>query len=206
MTFEPLTAERRRSQTRQYLLQAAAQVFAARGFHAASLDEVAAAAGFTKGAVYSNFKNKEDLMLALLEDTYSREMDALRQTLEASDIPPEARIGDFVTLFRGGGDLSPENWTTLNLEFTLYALRNPTARERLAQLEREDIEAVAAIIRDGRKRQGIEGLEPAEDVARIIVALFHGIALMRTLDPGAVGEPLLESAMYFVVRGLGAEQ
>jgi AcrR family transcriptional regulator len=206
MSFEPLTAERRRNQTRQYLLQAAAQVFTERGFHAASLDEVAAAAGFTKGAVYSNFKNKEDLMLALLEDSYSREMEALRQTLEASDIPPEARIDDFVSLFKNEGSHSPENWSTLNLEFTLYALRNPAARERLARLEREDIEAIATIIGAGRERQGIEGLEPAEDVARIIVALFHGIALMRTLDPDAVGEALIASAMHFVARGLGAGQ
>ena len=84
-------------------------------------------------------------------------------------------------------------------------MRNPAARERLARLEREDIEAIATIIRVGRERQGIDGLEPAEDVARIIVALFHGIGLMRALDPDAVGEPLLESAMYFVVRGLGAD-
>ncbi len=88
MTFEPLTQERRRAQTRQYLLQAAAQVFAERGFHGASLDEVAAAAGFTKGAVYSNFKNKEDLFLALLESLQEQEMDALHATLEASDVPP----------------------------------------------------------------------------------------------------------------------
>ena len=72
MTLEPLTPERRRQQTRDYLLQAAAQVFAERGFHGASLDEVAAAAGFTKGAVYSNFKNKEDLFLALLEANQRR--------------------------------------------------------------------------------------------------------------------------------------
>ena len=103
MPLEPLTAERRRQQTREYLLQAAAQVFAERGFHAATLDEVAAAAGFTKGAVYSNFKNKEDLFLALLEDAYAREMTALRATIEGSDVPPEARIEDFVSLI--GGEL-----------------------------------------------------------------------------------------------------
>src|SRR5271166_4734292 len=98
MAIEPLTPERRRQQTREHLLQAAAQVFAERGFHGASLDEVAAAAGFTKGAVYSNFKNKEDLFLALLEDAYTRELSALKDTMEHSDVPPEARLGDFVAL------------------------------------------------------------------------------------------------------------
>ena len=124
MPLEPLTAERRRQQTREYLLQAAAQVFAERGFYAATLDEVAAAAGFTKGAVYSNFKNKEDLFLALLEDAYAREMTALRATIESSDIPPEARIGDFVSLIGGELDRVP-NMGALYLEFHLYASAQP---------------------------------------------------------------------------------
>src|SRR5271165_3793460 len=98
MSLQPLTPERRRQQTRDHLLAAAAEVFAARGFHGASLDEVAAVAGFTKGAVYSNFKNKEDLFLALFKANYDREMAALRATLEASEMPPETRLTDFVTL------------------------------------------------------------------------------------------------------------
>src|SRR6266513_920054 len=64
-TFEPLTPERRRAMTRQHLLEAAAMVFARNGFHGSTLDEVAATAGFSKGAVYSNFKSKHDLFLEL---------------------------------------------------------------------------------------------------------------------------------------------
>ena len=93
--FQPLTPERRRQQTRDHLLAAAAHVFAERGFHGASLDAVAAAAGFSKGAVYSNFKNKEDLFLALLESSYLRELASLRATLDASEVPAEARLTDF---------------------------------------------------------------------------------------------------------------
>src|ERR1700756_5756827 len=66
MPLEPLTPERRRAMTRDHLLAAAAEVFGRRGYHAATLDEVAEAAGFSKGAVYSNFASKEDLFLALL--------------------------------------------------------------------------------------------------------------------------------------------
>src|SRR5580698_9295265 len=100
MAIEPLTPERRRRQTRDHLLDAAAQVLAERGFHGASLDEVAAAAGFTKGAVYSNFKNKEDLFLALLERYWIRESEALHGALASSDTPPESRLPDFVALIR----------------------------------------------------------------------------------------------------------
>ncbi len=204
MPLEPLTAERRRQQTREYLLQAAAQVFAERGFYAATLDEVAAAAGFTKGAVYSNFKNKEDLFLALLEDAYAREMTALRATIESSDIPPEARIGDFVSLIGGELDRVP-NMGALYLEFHLYALRNPAARARMNELEQEDIRAIAEILEVEREQRGIEVEEPAERTARIIVALFRGINMMRTANPEVAGEELLEAAIAFVTRAQGIE-
>jgi AcrR family transcriptional regulator len=204
MPLEPLTAERRRQQTREYLLQAAAQVFAERGFYAATLDEVAAAAGFTKGAVYSNFKNKEDLFLALLEDAYAREMTALRATIESSDIPPEARIGDFVSLIGGELDRVP-NMGALYLEFHLYALRNPAARARMNELEQEDIRAIAEILEVEREQRGIEVEEPAERTARIIVALFRGINMMRTANPEVAGQELLEAAIAFVTRAQGIE-
>jgi AcrR family transcriptional regulator len=207
MTFEPLTAERRRQQTREYLLEAAARVFADRGFHGASLDQVAAAAGFTKGAVYSNFKNKEDLFLALIESLYSREMSALRETLEGSEVPATARLGDFVTLIRGEIDQVPENWGALYLEFSLYAMRNAAAQERLNELEEADIRGVAEIIEGNRSRTegggDVELREAAMAQARIITALFRGLSLMRSLNPDAVGPELLEEAIAFVARGLG---
>jgi AcrR family transcriptional regulator len=199
MTFEPLTADRRRQQTRDYLLQAAAVVFAERGFSAATLDEVAAAAGFTKGAVYSNFKNKEDLFLALLEDAYAREMRALKDTLERSEVPPQARIGDFVGLIAGEMDRVP-NMGALYLEFHVYALRNPAARQRLNALEQEDIHAIAEILELERRQRGIEDDEPAERTARLIVALFRGISMMRSANPQVVGPELLEAAIAFVTR------
>src|SRR5271166_4118931 len=146
MAIEPLTPERRRQQTREHLLQAAAQVFAERGFHGASLDEVASVAGFTKGAVYSNFKNKEDLFLALFKANYDREMDALRTTLVRSDVPPQDRISDFVELMRLESDKSGSNFSLLYQEFWLYAARNPTARAELTRIEDEEVRALAEII------------------------------------------------------------
>jgi AcrR family transcriptional regulator len=202
MPLDPLTLDRRRQLTREYLLQAAAQVFAQRGFHAATLDEVAAAAGFTKGAVYSNFKNKEDLFLALLEDAYTRELTALKETIAHSDIPPEARIGDFVALVGREFDRVP-NMGALYLEFHLYALRNPAARARLNELEQEDIRAIAEILEAEREERDIEIGEPVERTARIIVALFRGIGMMRTANPEVAGEELLEAAIAFVVRAQG---
>jgi AcrR family transcriptional regulator len=203
-TLEPLTPDRRRQQTRDHLLAAAAQVFAERGFHGASLDAVAAAAGFSKGAVYSNFKNKEDLFLALLESIYSREMRLLRATLEASEVPPESRLTDFLPLILDGvGQTpSPENWAVLYMEFALFAMRNPAAQRKLAEIDEANIAAVAELISE--EKTGLKGAE-LKKAARIIEALFRGISIMRSLDPSAVDEAFLESALSFVSRALTLE-
>jgi AcrR family transcriptional regulator len=205
MTIQPLTPERRRQQTRDHLLAAAAQVFAERGFHGASLDEVAAVAGFSKGAVYSNFRNKEDLFLALFKANYDREMDALRATLEASEAPPEARLSDFVALIRDQTREAGDNFGVLYEEFWLYAVRNPTAREQLIRLEDENVRAVADIIETERVRQGIEALESAERVARIIVVLFRGIGQLRVLQPDVADDTLVEDAIALIARGMGVD-
>ncbi|HUC05312.1 MAG TPA: TetR/AcrR family transcriptional regulator [Acidimicrobiales bacterium] len=199
-SFEPLTAERRRQQTRDYLLKAAAQVFAQRGFHAATIDEVAAAAGFTKGAVYSNFKSKEDLFLALLESAYAHEMASLRQTYESSEVPPSERLEDFAGLIRTEVDRMPDNWGALYLEFTLYAMRNPEARQRLNALEAADIRAVAELIAEAGDDLGTDPMH----AARIVTALFRGVSLMRELAPETVGPEFMTEALSFVARALGA--
>lgn len=203
MAFEPLTAERRRQQTREYLLQAAAQVFAERGFHGATIDQVAAAAGYTKGAVYSNFKNKDELFLALIEAAYAREMTALKETLEGSEVPPQERLGDFVSLIRGELEQSPDNWSALYLEFTLYAMRNEAARTRLRELEEADIRGVAEIIESNQGSRTTAVSTSALQQARIITALFRGIGVLRVVDPEAAGPELLQDAIAFVTRGLG---
>jgi AcrR family transcriptional regulator len=201
MTFEPLTAERRKQQTREYLLEAAAQVFAERGFSGATLDEVAARAGFTKGAVYSNFKSKDDLFLALIEDGYRREMQALYETIEGSEVPPQQRLGDFAGLIRNEMREVGDDWPSLYLEFTLYAMRHPEARARLSELEEEDIRGVAELI----EGNGTQPEAAALTQARLITALFRGLGLMRALDPERAGPELLEEAIAFVIRGLGEE-
>ena len=169
MAIEPLTPERRRQQTRDYLLQAAAQVFAERGFHGASLDE------------------------------------ALYAALEASDVPPEDRLPDFVHLVRDQTSELGSNWDILYQEFALYAMRNPAAREKLAEFDALTIDKVADLLRAERARRGIAASEHLEHLARIITALFRGIGIMRALDAEAVDEAFLESAMSFVAEGLTSD-
>lgn len=202
MVIQPLTPERRRQQTRDYLLRAAAQVFAERGFHGASLDEVAAVAGFTKGAVYSNFKNKDDLFLAVLESHYDEEMQALRATLDAWQGPVEDHLSDYVAFIRRQFDATGETWGALLQEFSVYALRNPAARAKLVEFQRADIDSIAEIIEAERIRHGIKTSEPAQHTARVVVALMHGLFTMRLTDPESVDGPVMETAVAFLARAM----
>ena len=203
MDLQPLTPERRRQQTREHLLAAAAEVFAERGFHGASLDEVAAVAGFTKGAVYSNFKNKEDLFLALFKANYDREMDAIRATLKDSAVPPEARISDFVALIRDQTASAGRNFNLLYQEFWLYAARNPEVRRELTRIDDEGAQALAEILRAERERVGLEPLPSPLRTARIVEVLFRGVAQLRVLEPEVADDEFLEAAIAFVARALG---
>ena len=164
MTIEPLTPERRRQQTRDHLLEAAARVFGERGYHGASLDDIAAAAGFTKGAVYSNFKSKEDLFLALLESRFASELEDLKAVLAQSEVGADDRLSDFVTLIvEQPNDPARVTWGTLYEEFHLYARRNPEARARLAELDRRDVASVAEILRTERVRLHLDPATSPED-------------------------------------------
>lgn len=201
MVNEPLTRERRRQQTRNYLLQAAAEVFAARGFHGASLDEVAATAGFTKGAVYSNFKSKEDLFLALLESHWEMQMREVRARLEASDADRQDLLHDFALLVES--EQMGADWSALYQEFVLYAMRHPVARRKLARFDAMMVDTVKQILDTEESSGRIAPEEPGRHVAQIIVAIFHGIDLLRALDPQAVDDAFLESVMSFLARAQG---
>jgi AcrR family transcriptional regulator len=203
MTMEPLTQDRRRQLTREHLLAAAAQVFAERGFHGATLDEVARVAGFTKGAVYSNFASKDDLFLALFRANYEREMEGLVSILGSSGVPPGDRLDDFVALIqKESGQTSATS--LLNQEFWLYAARNPEARARLVAIDEEAIQALADLLQSERRHEGLEPLDDAVRAARVIEVLFRGIGLLRVMQPDVVDDEFLEAAIEFVARGLGA--
>ena len=200
-SIEPLTPERRRQQTRDHLLAGAARVFAERGFHGATLDEVAALVGFTKGAIYSNFKSKDDLFLALLESRYAQGMTSLREFLEQADQPHQA--ADFRARVAGElDDAVIDDWGSLYQEFLVYALRNPEAREKLADLERADVQSLAALIEVERKKHGIEDVHPVEHAARFVVALMRGLFTMRLIETAAVDDALITAVLDFLERAL----
>ena len=182
MPVERLTPERRRQLTREALVAAAAEVFTAKGFHAASLDEIADAAGFTRGAIYSNFGSKEELLFAVydrLDDiTLAGMADAIDERGGGDPLgDATAAAAVWAKLLGRSRDM-----IALSLELHLYALRNPEAQERLARLERQATEKLAAFIEDAFERQGMKLEMPALDLADLGRAGVNGLELAAAVD------------------------
>ena len=200
----PLTPERRREQTRQHLMEAAAAVFAARGYHGASLDEVAAAAGFTKGAVYSNFENKDALFVAVLEERMRTNIAAVERVLDDTQ-PADAHVGEILDILTVTED--DPSWAVLYLEFVLYAVRNPAARELLVAELRRTRDAVERITAQQQERAGVRTDIPPRTIATIALALFAGLDEHRLLDPEEITTETLDAVLAFFAaasRGMGA--
>jgi AcrR family transcriptional regulator len=202
VTFEPLTPGRRRAMTRQHLLDAAAIVFARSGFHGSTLDEVAATAGFTKGAVYSNFRSKDDLFLALLEDRIERQFALVTDVLDSAPHDAAEQLPRIRELFQGEM-FWDDDFNTLYFEFVLYAKRNPEAREKLAASAERSRALVQELIEHEFAIIGADPPYPTRQLAEILLALFGGFGIDRLIAPDAVTDETLDTTLSFLYDALG---
>jgi AcrR family transcriptional regulator len=174
-------AERQR-RTREELVDAAERLFARQGFHATSLDAVAAEAGFTKGAVYSNFESKEDLFFAVYERRVDHRVEQMEAAIRAASTPREA----FEGVLPGGrkrGE-AEDGWLAVFFEFWAHVLRHPELRERFARQHRRVIEPLTAVA---------PGDRDAEESYRLATARFAmqlGLQLERLTQPDVVDADL----------------
>ena len=202
MVTRRLTPEERQQQTRRALIEAAADVFAKRGYHAASLDEVADAAGFSKGAVYSNFSSKDDLFQALIED---RGQGLIAEFAHAADAGEQdaasmiERLSD-VYLRR---NTSEHEWA-LWMEFTLYALRKPELRQRMIEGGRLFQGMVVELVNQHTTQAKVEPPIPAAHIAFIYAALFQGLWQMGAVDPESLPKELFAEAIVFIRQAIEA--
>ncbi|MDL4821603.1 TetR/AcrR family transcriptional regulator [Actinomadura opuntiae] len=181
--------QERREQTRTALLSAAERLWAERGIHGASLDDIAAAAGLTKGAVYSNFAGKTDLLLALLERFTSDRLgtdvcDELRSADQSRD--EEERTGRGAA--RDGSDDRARRLALLLVEFWLYGMRDYAAGWRIADWYAERRAHMASELRD------VDGIAPSERAA-LAMALDFGLAFQHLLDPDRVPADLYSTGI-----------
>jgi AcrR family transcriptional regulator len=194
------TRRQRQAETREALLAAAAKVFAERGLAGASLDQIAERAGYTRGAIYANFADKDDLFLTLVQ----RHKDAFIHRFDqaASLDTPDQRLHAIQALLTAGPPGIAADWTVLWTELWLHAARRPQVARRLAEHERRYRAAVARLLATAATDLGLELPASAEELAAEVIALDVGLSLQARLSP-EVGADALPRAIARLL-GLGA--
>jgi AcrR family transcriptional regulator len=194
-----LTRAERKQQTRAELLAAAHRVFLRDGFHGASLTEIAAEAGYTFGAVYSNFQNKDDLFLAMLDAESQRRVPLLVDLL--LDAPSlEAGLRATAREYAQYAQQHPD-WTAVYVEFWTHASRQPELRRQVAERHERLLDTATGLVEEFARRWRVEFTIPAREVVRGTYALSRGMGLERLLDPEAT--PLAQFEEMFLAYAMG---
>jgi AcrR family transcriptional regulator len=207
MKRKRMTQAERREDTREQVLAAAARIFAKRGFHGTSLDAIAEEAGFSRGAVYYNFADKEELFLDLLDRRCAERSQDLRQVFAGTDddvdaTSRQAQLAADHALDAMTGD--PE-WRALYLEFLAHAARDAAFRRRFSKRTAEMRSALEEVVVE-RTAPVVDalGMEP-EQLAVVIDALGTGLWAHHMLHGSrAVPPDLFSKTLALLVDGIAA--
>jgi AcrR family transcriptional regulator len=170
-----------RDDTREKLFEAAARVFEEQGIGGASIEAIAAAAGFTRGAFYSNFKSKDELIIAMLEDHVEQSILRIRDLLER-----HKNLADFIEALKTMGRSQQDplgRSPLLHMEMILFVARAEKRRPELAKRLRARRKLVADIIETTAKNSGRTTILNPAWAGALVLALEDGFRLHRLIDP-----------------------
>jgi AcrR family transcriptional regulator len=190
--------ERRRSETRGRLLDAAADLFAERGIDGSSIDAIAEAADRTSGAVYDHFGGKEGLLFALLQ----RWLDDVAVVIDAEVATATTLDEVLAALWRNVASPPPgrERWIALEHELWSWAARHPSAGDHLARRYR----AAWSAMEQAAARW--EGADPVPGSGAALTGALLGLAMMRRVDPAAVDDAMAVAVLRSALtRRIGEE-
>lgn len=200
MTPPRLTRKEQQERTRDALIRAGARAVAERGLHRASIDEIAREAGFTKGAFYANFANKDALVLAILDRHFSIAIEdvdgAVASHHEVADQARDAGLAFGERLARDPA------WGRVFLELVGHATRDEAFRRELdARFERLR-GRFAEVYAERAEQLGLTLPRPAPEIARMTSAMATGVAVQRLIDPDGVPDDLFASMLVLFFAGL----
>jgi AcrR family transcriptional regulator len=207
MVEDRLTRKQRQLRTRSDLMRSAARVFARRGLRQGTIDEVAAGAGFTKGAFYANFSSKDELFLAMLDEGFAarmrevvREMSGLDSQIDRLEIVQQARAAseDYARHLAAEPD-----WQRLFFEFVIHATREESFRRELVRRYSDLRAGVAQVFARRAGELGVSSPVAVEQLARMVFAMANGFSLERMLEPEAVSEESYSAMVAIFFAGLG---
>jgi AcrR family transcriptional regulator len=196
-----LSRKEKQAKTRSALLRSATKLICRKGITESSIDEVAADAGYTKGAFYANFKSKEEMFLVMLDEAYAEELERLEARLPGEGAPVEEvreSAEDFLSFVRSNPD-----WPRLYFEFVVYAARNPEFREELATRNRAMRERIAEVIRKWSAGFSAQPPFPYEDIAMMLFSMADGFLIQQLVEPDT-DEELYGTMNAILFKGIAA--
>ena len=195
-----ITQQERKARTREAILAAATKLFARRGIEATSLDDIAAEIGMTKGAIYANFRNKRELVYALLEQ---HEVRVDLSTLWKEGVPIADRLAEtgrhIATLLK----TVPRETVILDMEYRLDWIRNPRGREKVREQQKERMREVRGLIDAANGSVGEKPPLAAGELLGIVSILASGIARLNVEVPGAIRERTVETVFRLLAGSPG---
>jgi AcrR family transcriptional regulator len=196
-----LTRGERQAATRAALLRAASRSICEHGMDGASIDRIAAQAGYTKGAFYANFASKEELFLVMLDEKFAAELERLEAAMAGSGEPADearqAAEGFLIYV-----DRDPE-WPRLYQEFAVHAARNDAFRAEFAARQRALRARMADVFARWASAHDVEPALPHTDVAAMTFFMADGFLLDRIIDP-ELDDALYATMCEVFLRGLAA--
>jgi AcrR family transcriptional regulator len=179
---------------RTLVLDAARRIFLTRGYHAATLDEIADEAGFSRGVVQSRFGNKADLFLAMLEERIAERAAQNARLAGGLSGAQGMRVLREHAARRNRAEL---DWGLLLIEFRVHAARDPELSRRYAAAHARTRQALAGVITGVYERAGQRPPLPPEEMAQMILTVEAGVRLEQAADPEGAGPP----AAFELLRG-----
>jgi AcrR family transcriptional regulator len=177
------TARRRQEErtelTRRRLLKAAEAVFIRDGFQAAKIEDIAKAAGYTRGAFYANFQSKEDLFIAVAARQLEGLTDKLR-TAVRSESAVDMKVKAVLQTVQESA--AARRWALLLLEFDLFFLRQPSLKERVRPMQARLLSGIKAVFRDLYDTENRKPPVSLTAVALGFGAIFQGLTLQKILN------------------------
>ena len=167
--------------TRAQLLRAAEKIFTRDGFEAAKLEEIAAAAGYTRGAFYANFESKEDLFVAMVEEHVQGHIENLRKVAQSwNEYTPEKRLAALREQFTGVA--KDREWSIIGLELKLFSLRHPELKSKVAAMRRRVFGAAEALINEQLHRAHVTLPVSTSAFAIALSGIVQGLHMDRIVD------------------------
>lgn len=193
-----LSREEQKAQTRRRLLEAAMELFAVKGYEGTAVEELSEHAGYSRGAFYSNFANKEDLMKAIISEGFDTDIERLRrmEDVEGVENLSEAYQG-LAEAFYG----DPMNLLWM-LEFQLSAVRHPELRDAYTAEHRKLRDGIRHLLTNHLGREGREEPEAYKEYADLFLVILSGLGLLKLIYGDEIDPGTFARAFRTILRGM----